>query len=242
MISVGTTRPAGAAPGPTIEEALRFDAEGLALEARLAYAEDVESPALAVLVCPPHPFLGGDMENNVVRVLATTLAARGHAVLRFNYRGIGGSQSSRDLAEDQRAFWHDSTCPRYEAEIARDCEHAFAELRRLLPDAPALAVIGYSFGCLPALSIAAAAPLSRLALVSPPLVKWPIAPERLDFRFPCALFYAPGDFACPADRIEDLHAACRGPRELHAFPEADHFFIGHEARLAEAIGSFLESP
>ena len=97
-----------------------------------------------------------------------------------------------------------------------------------------------AFGCLPALDIAAAAPLARLGLVSPPLVKWPIDPTRLDLSCPLALFYAPGDFACPAERIEALHAAGRGPRELHAFPAADHFFIGHEARLAAAIADFLE--
>jgi len=221
-----------------IEEVLRFDADGLTLEGRLAYADWLETPDHAVLICPPHPFLGGDMENNVLQALSAALAARGVPVLRFNYRGIGGSETARDLADDQREFWQHSSCPRYEAEIAHDCEHAFATLHRLLPGVAA-SVIGYSFGCLPALTIAATAPLAKLCLISPPLVKWPIAPAALDLDCPRALFYAPGDFACPTADIEALHAALCGPHELQAFPDADHFFIGHEARLAEAVTRFL---
>lgn len=222
-----------------IEEALRFDADGLALEGRLTYADWLETPTQAVLICPPHPFLGGDMENNVLQALSATLAEHGVPVLRFNYRGIGGSETARDLAEDQREFWQHSSCPRYETEIEGDCAHAFAQLRQLLPGVDALSVIGYSFGCLPALSLAASPSVRRLCLISPPLAKWPIDPLRLQLSIPRALFYAPGDFACPADRIEALFAACDGPRELQAFPDADHFFIGHEARLAGAVTRFL---
>jgi len=225
-----------------IEESLKVDAEGLALEARLAYADWVDTPATAVLICPPHPFLGGDMDNNVLTALSAALAGQGLAVLRFNYRGIGGSETARDLAPDQREFWENSTCPRYETEIREDCAHAHAALRRLLPDTPRVSVIGYSFGCLPALEIAGRTQLAKLALISPPLTKWTIDPAHLELPFPRALFYAPGDFACPAERIEALQAAGHGVRELHAFPDADHFFIGHETRLADAMTRFLVDP
>ena len=222
-----------------IEEALRFEADGLALEARLGYADWVEAPGGAVLICPPHPFLGGDMDNYVLQALAAALVARGLPVLRFNYRGIGGSESGRTLDDDQREFWQHSTCPRYEAEIMRDCSEAFTTLHRLLPAVAAVSVIGYSFGCLPALSIAWQAPLAHLVLISPPLGKWPIDVADYELPMPRALFYAPGDFACPMEHIEALHAASGGMHELHAFPDADHFFIGHEKRLAEAVTRFI---
>ncbi|MCC7120337.1 MAG: hypothetical protein IT493_02165 [Gammaproteobacteria bacterium] len=223
-----------------IEEALRVDADGLALEARLAYADDLATPRSAVLICPPHPFLGGDMDNNVLCALSAALVAAGLPVLRFNYRGIGASETDRPLDDDQREFWQHSTCPRYEAEIMRDCASAFDALRGLLP-AAALAVVGYSFGCLPALAIAGRAPLARLALISPPLVKWAVATASYDLPLPRALFYAPGDFACPRAQVEALHGAASGARELHVFPDADHFFIGHEAALAAAVTTFLVS-
>lgn len=222
-----------------IEEALRVDAGGLALEARLGYADDACAPAGAVLICPPHPFLGGDMDNNVLQALAAALAAAGLPVLRFNYRGIGASETARALDEDQREFWQHSSCPRYEAEIMRDAAGAYAALARLLPGIAAVSVVGYSFGCLPALAIAREAPLARLALISPPLVKWAIDDGAYDLPLPRALFYAPGDFACPRERIEALHAGATGVHELHAFDAADHFFIGHEAALAAAVTRFV---
>lgn len=225
-----------------IEEVLRVAADGLALEARLGYAEEIGAPAGAVLICPPHPFLGGDMDNNVLQALGSSLAAAGLPVLRFNYRGIGSSETARALDEDQREFWQYSTCPRYEAEIMRDAAAAFDALRRLLSEVEALSVVGYSFGCLPALAIARRSPLARLALISPPLVKWAIDEGAYDLPLPRALFYAPGDFACPRERIEALHAGATGTRELHAFPAADHFFIGHEAALAAAVTNFLAPP
>lgn len=225
-----------------IEELLRVDADGLALEARLGYAEESAAPLGAVLICPPHPFLGGDMDNNVLQALAASLAAAGLPVLRFNYRGIGASESARELDDDQREFWQHSCCPRYEAEIMCDAAGAYDALRRLLPEVEAVSVVGYSFGCLPALAIARRATLTRLALISPPLVKWAIAAAAYDLPLPRALFYAPGDFACPRERIEALHAGAAGERELHAFPAADHFFIGHEAALAAAVTNFLVPP
>jgi uncharacterized protein len=222
-----------------IEETLRIDVDGLALEARLAYADGVAQPDGAVLICPPHPFLGGDMDNNVLSALAASVAEAGLPVLRFNYRGIGGSETGRALDEDQREFWERSSCPRYEAEIMRDCVAACASLRRMLPGVAHVSLVGYSFGCLPALAIARDTPLARLALISPPLAKWSIADTDYDLPMPRALFHAPGDFACPAERLEALHAAATGASELHAFAEADHFFIGHEAALAAAVTGFL---
>jgi alpha/beta superfamily hydrolase len=225
-----------------IEECLTLAGTGVALEARLAYAEDLEHPTGAVLICPPHPFLGGDMDNNVVQALTTALAAAGLPVLRFNYRGIGASSCARDLSEDQRLFWRDSTCPGYEAEMHVDCADAFAALQKMLPTVPGFSVIGYSFGCLPALAIAAHTPLAKLCLISPPLAKWAIAPAAFEMSCPRALCYAPDDFACPAPAVQALYDGSHGPREIHAFAAADHFFIGHETSLAATVVRFMVAP
>jgi len=211
------------------------------LEARFAYADDLAHPSLAVLLCPPHPFLGGDMDNNVVRALAGALADAGCAVLRFNYRGIGGSSCARDLAADERQFWQDSLCPAYEDEIRADARDAFDALRAQLPEVRRFAVVGYSFGCLPALDIAHGATLDRLCLVSPPLAKWPIAAHAYGVDCPRLLCCAPDDFACPVAEVERLDAAASGTHALRVFPDADHFFIGHERALADAVVAFMEA-
>lgn len=221
-----------------IEECLTLDGHER-LEARLAYDDEHARPETAVLICPPHPFLGGDMDNNVVVALTQALAGAGLPVLRFNYRGIGQSSSSRDLAPDQQQFWAASTCPDYEDEIRIDCQDAFSALSKLLPEATRCAVIGYSFGCLPALEIAMRASLERLCLVSPPLAKWQLPIAAADLSMPCALCYAPDDFACPEALVTAF--AARGGRNfaVHRFADADHFFIGHEPRLAATVVGFL---
>lgn len=223
------------------EEQVALCSDGLALEARLAYPDDGLLQG-RVLLCPPHPFLGGDMDNNVVRALSAWLASAGFSVLRFNYRGIGASASARDLGEDQAAFWQHSTCPRYEAEITRDCAAAFAALPKLIPGAEAPILIGYSFGALPALSMAQHTPLSALVLIAPPVARWPL--EFAHLRLPCPrlMVFAPDDFACPADHMRLLQQQAGEGCVLEEIPDADHFFIGREDALCQCITGFLARP
>ena len=53
---------------------------------------------LAALVCHPHPLYGGTLHNKVVHRVASTLHDMGAAVLRFNFRSVGGSQGTHDQA------------------------------------------------------------------------------------------------------------------------------------------------
>ncbi|KHE94229.1 MAG: hypothetical protein SCABRO_00002, partial [Candidatus Scalindua brodae] len=59
-----------------IEEHIRFNSDGLNLEGVLSYDENIINPPM-VLLCPPHPHLGGDMENNVITALGNVLAENG---------------------------------------------------------------------------------------------------------------------------------------------------------------------
>jgi uncharacterized protein len=56
---------------------------------------DLPVRGLAVL-CHPNPQQGGTMDNKVVTTLARALTQRGWRVVRFNYRGVGGSEGSWD--------------------------------------------------------------------------------------------------------------------------------------------------
>jgi len=75
-----------------IEEHVNFNSDGLKLEGVLSYDENAVNPP-SMLLCPPHPHLGGDMENNVITALCKVLAEKGFVTLRFNYRGVGHSES-----------------------------------------------------------------------------------------------------------------------------------------------------
>ena len=51
---------------------------------------------LAAVVCHPHPLYGGTLENKVVHSVARALREGGLHVLRFNFRGAGGSDGIHD--------------------------------------------------------------------------------------------------------------------------------------------------
>ncbi len=47
-------------------------------------------------ICHPHPLFGGTMDNKVVQTLARAYVGCGWRVLRFNFRGVGGSEGVHD--------------------------------------------------------------------------------------------------------------------------------------------------
>ncbi len=223
-----------------IEEHFEFaTTDGLRLEAGLAYAEDLALPRARVLLCPPHPFLGGDMENNVLTGLCNGLAAAEFLVLRFNYRGIGRSETDRDLKQDEQLFWRDSSCPDYEYKMHEDALAAKQWFLARETGTP-FYIVGYSYGCLPALHLSATDDrIERCALIAPPLTKWSIDSELLEQAKPKGVFYAPGDFACPADKVESLYKRMAEPKDLFRIEGGEHFFVGNEATLAGQVADFL---
>ena len=82
-----------------IEECVHFCAGDLKLEGILTYQEDF-SATPAILLCSPHPNLGGDIDNNVVTGLAKVSADMGFMSLRFNYRGVGSDCHEKDIAQN----------------------------------------------------------------------------------------------------------------------------------------------
>lgn len=223
-----------------IEENIFFASEEVKIEARLSYDDSLLTPVSKVLICPPHPFLGGDMENNVLTQLAKTLVDNGFIVFRFNYRGIGMSETDRDLQEDQKLFWDNSTCPAYEEKIHLDCEAAYQKITTVINKVWPVSIVGYSFGCLPSLQLSKKHEIKKLCMISPPLSKWKLDVKQLHhIEKPKKLFYAPDDFACPEQDIIELYEELAEPKFIQSFPEADHFFIGKEPALADSVTEFL---
>ena len=48
------------------------------------------------VIAHPHPLFGGTMDNKVVQTLARAFVQCGWRALRFNFRGVGGSQGAYD--------------------------------------------------------------------------------------------------------------------------------------------------
>ncbi len=159
---------------------LTFPCGELSLEGALDLATSM--PAPGVVVCHPHPQYGGDMENNVVLAACRALAARGFAALRFNFRGVGGSDGAFDQGQGERD----------------DIRAALAHLASLPEvDAKRVGLIGYSFGAVVATEVASG-DLRALALVSPPLA---FSDLRVAWGCPALVLGGDQDPIAPAERL-----------------------------------------
>ena len=67
--------------------------DGETLEARI---DSPDRPTIFTVFCHPHPEQGGSMNAPLMITVATRLVERGHAVLRFNFRGTGRSTGTHD--------------------------------------------------------------------------------------------------------------------------------------------------
>ncbi len=198
------------------------------LEARLAYLDDCPGDT-GVILCPPHPLLAGNMENNVILAMAATLVQH-FPVLSFNYRSVG------------KSFRPDPDLPLFEYWTGLDNEGSFGEVisdtRELLKRSSRYFrkyhLIGYSFGSFVGLSALSDSALSFTA-VTPPLAEH-------DFRalagIPCCtcLLFAGNDSLLDREGVELPSGAV-----VHEVPGSDHFFLGSEKKVAEYVESFLLS-
>ena len=185
------------------------------------------------LLCSPHPFLGGDLDNNVLRELARSLATSGWPVLRFNYRSVGNSQPV--TADTQRyEYWKQVEQEQRHDAVLEDVVEAFDRVTRLFQ--PHL-LCGYSFGAFVALKLAELrAPKLPLVLIAPPL-------SRLDFSAlerraaPTLLLTAEHDEFEP--QLRPSLDCTIGSARHSVIGSANHFFLGHETLLAERVEEFL---
>jgi len=222
-----------------VTESIRFLSGTYLLEGELLYPES-RPPIGAVVVANPHPLLGGDMGNNVVRGLTNGLAEHGLVALRFNYRGVGGSEGPPvDVAANMARFWETSHIPE-EAELHADVDAAIENIRDTAPSDIPVAVVGYSFGCslLPALS--AVADLDSLVLIAPTVAKHDYD-GFLKLDRPMLVIAPEDDFATEICVVRKWYDRLTVPKELATTRLDNHFFRGHEEWLTQTILAFLFS-
>ncbi len=192
-----------------------FTCGDVALEGVLHLPDD--TPAAAAVICHPAPQYGGDMDNHVVMALCEALNERGYGALRFNVRGVGGSQGEMDMgsgADDTRA--------------ALDHLQSIRDV-----DTDSIGLIGYSLGAMAAAN-AATDSLKALALVSPPLGYGDL---RLDPGCPVLVACGDHDEFAPLDRLRI--AGERPGVELKIIADSEHFWHGTQDRLKEPVGEFF---
>ncbi len=73
--------------------------DGLSLRAEQSCPDD---PVAAAVICHPHPLHGGNMFAPVVDSLFSELSTVGVVCLRFNFRGVGGSDGRHDYGQGEQ--------------------------------------------------------------------------------------------------------------------------------------------
>jgi alpha/beta superfamily hydrolase len=107
--------------------------DGLNLEAALAESEDAKA---SLVLCHPHPKMGGTMNAPLLTAVRDELVGRAWNVLRFNFRGIGASEGMSGIGHEE----------------VNDALGALDLMReRDLP----VAIAGWSFGAAVAVRVAA---------------------------------------------------------------------------------------
>ncbi len=204
------------------EQSLLIESEdGVRLAAKLAVPSAARE---LVILAHAHPRFGGSMHQPVVATVARTLFEAGHAVLRFDFRGVGASEGRFSHGLRERADLRAVT--------------AVVRARTGLP----ISWLGYSFGAwIAAHTLAAGSTertppeLARCVLVAPPASV--LAFPKLYHRVPETTVIAAGDDPFGGAGATQTLAARLSARHV-TLAGADHFF-GGEHRRAELARSVL---
>ncbi|HKI84928.1 MAG TPA: alpha/beta fold hydrolase [Candidatus Krumholzibacteria bacterium] len=195
-----------------------------ALEALLSPVPDGITPKRAVLLCHPHPLYGGTMHNKVLYRIARRLPVEADALaLRFNFRGVGGSEGSYDEGKGE----------------IQDVRAGLDWLAERVPQAR-LALVGYSFGAVVGLHAAALDGRPRtLVGLGVPLSMAMDFSQLAEIRVPLLLVQGEKDEFADEEAVRRFAEGLPRPPALHFVPGAGHLFQGVEDAAVDAVVRFL---
>ena len=174
------------------------------------------------LLCHPNPVQGGTMLNKVVSTLQRTARDAGYSTLRFNYRGVGQSAGSHDMAGGE----------------VDDAEAIALWLRAQQPQLP-LSMLGFSYGGFVAAALAGRLEaqgqvVERLFMVAPAVQRLQ-APERLPGRAVLTVIQPEQDEVIDPTVVFAWSQALPRPHELLKVAECGHFFHGKLTDLKDLV-------
>ena len=205
------------------QSAVSFETAGLSFEGVLAQPDAQGGPWPGIVICHPHPLHGGSMDNNVVLALALGLAEEGFVTLRFNFRGVGGSQGTHAQGEMEHQ----------EVLGALDLIKAWPDTRGKT------GLVGYSFGSGVILrheELYKGA--DAVTLVSPALRYVADSPLKRH-KMPALIVAGDRDRLVESDLLQEELETFSQPPESQIFPGVDHFWYGQESRLVPEVVRFF---
>ncbi len=189
------------------------------LEALLEEPDQGE-PAGAALVCHPHPLHGGTMHNKVVHRVARGLRQSGHAVLRFNFRGVNLSEGTHDGGRGE----------------VEDAAAALGFLRERYPTLP-YTLAGFSFGSRVALRLAQLHPDAARVIAAGLPAHYPGIEKLFECPIPRVFIHSVNDSICAPEPVREFYDSLDGPKRMIWIQGQDHFFAGALEELEKSVVS-----
>jgi len=196
------------------------------LEGRYHHTKKAGAPI--ALILHPHPQFGGTMNHKVVYAMYQSFVKRGFSTLRFNFRGVGRSQSTFDNGQGEMS----------------DAASALDWLQAHNPNAQACWIGGFSFGAWISMQLMMRRPeISGFLSISPPA-------SQHDFSFlaPCPasglILHGDKDEIVPIDSVDKLAAKLRSQKNITVDYEiikgGDHFYGAHMDKFNKIINDYLD--
>ncbi|TCS62163.1 alpha/beta hydrolase [Varunaivibrio sulfuroxidans] len=197
------------------------------LEGRYHHSKKANAPI--ALLLHPHPQHGGTMNNKVVYALYQTFVKRGFSTLRFNFRGVGRSQSSFDNGQGEMS----------------DAASALDWMQTHNPNASSCWIGGFSFGAWIAMQLMMRRPeIVGFISVAPPA-------NMYDFSFlaPCPasglILQGDKDEIVPIASVDKLNQKLSSQKNIaidyRIVEGADHFFTDQMDVLNRHFEDYLDT-
>jgi alpha/beta superfamily hydrolase len=206
------------------EEKVFIPSNEIQLEGLLSIQE-ASSFRGGVICCHPHPQYGGDMDHPVITTAVEAASQEGFSTLRFNFRGVRGSEGSYGGGVGERE------------DVKATADYLYSRLKN---NHSPLILVGYSFGAWAGFPIAIEDErFEGMVAVAPPL-------EIYNFGFlkGCKkkkLFIVGNrDLFCPSSVLEEWYQQLEEPKSLTVIPNADHFFLFHTRLLIQPLKEFFK--
>ncbi len=177
-----------------------------------------------VVITHPHSLYGGDMHNPVVETITRVYGEEGFSTLRFNFRGVGGSEGTFDNGRGERD----------------DVSGAITYL--LGAGIHSIELVGYSFGAL-VLGGMGDVPEEVVAQVhiAPPVALMDYGTVSYIPKLK-AVIAAEDDDIGPPEQIKESITAWNSAAQLLVIEGGDHFFSSKMISLEAALRKYIRHP
>ena len=184
------------------------------------------------VICHPHPLFGGTMQNKVVQTLAKAFVQNGWRAVRFNFRGVGGSDGVYDEGRGE----------------LEDLLHVIAQSQTLAlqgsaPTGSALALAGFSFGAFVASQAVAQMAdnpnLDKVVLVGTAASNFSVAPVPQELHEKTLVVHGEVDDTVPLSSVMDWARPQSLP--VTVIPGVAHFFHGQLPLLRNLVSRHLKT-